>query len=509
MTKKTGKVYLVGAGPGDESLITVRGLELIKQADAIVYDRLAGEGLLKHRKDGCKLVYVGKSPAGHALRQEGINQLLVDLAKDGLMVVRLKGGDSFVFGRGGEEALELIAHSIPFEVIPGVTSSLAGPAVAGIPVTHRGVSTSFAVITGHEDPTKGRTDVDWEKIATSVGTLVVLMGVGNLPTIAKSVMAGGRSPDTPVALVRYATTDRQEVLVSTLENVVQDVADKGMKSPSIIIIGEVVRLREQLASQKTLPLEGKRVLITRPELQTEEFAELLRSKGATPVSFPLIKIVPTEDTKPMEDALASLESYDWLFLTSANGVRTVAPYLKPIITAAGGGMKLNLKVAAVGPRTAQVCRELGLQVDFIPKEYSVDAIAREFPDDPKGKRMLLLRAKEANLTLPASLKESGAEVEEITIYRAEPVATDGDKLRALFTEDQVDIVTLMSSSTVRALAALLGDDAAQILEKADVASLGHMTSDTYKQIIGRAPEIQASVYTMQGLIQAIIDNIER
>ncbi len=500
-----GKVYLVGAGPGDEGLITLRGLDCIKAADAIVYDRLVGEGLLDYRKPGCKCIYVGKSPAGHTMSQEDINQLLVDLARQGKVVVRLKGGDPFLFGRGGEEALELSTHSIPFEVVPGVSSALAAPTAVGIPVTHRGVSASVAIATGHEDPSKAESQVEWEKLATSAGTLVIMMGVGNLPQITQKLMTGGRGPETPVAVTRYATTARQEVLTSTLEEVAKDTVERGIRPPAVIVIGDVVRLREQIGPRESKPLAGKRVLVTRPAEQAEELAELLQAAGAEPVRFPLIRVVPVEDTKPLRDALSRLNSFDWLIFTSANGVREAAPHLEPLLSASPPPGLSAVKVAAIGPRTAQVARELGLDVAFIPSQYAVEAIVEEFPEDVKGLHMLLLRAQEANPALPEGLRSRGAEVEEIVVYRVEPVTDDAQKLRDIFSARRVDIATLTSSSTARSLIALLGEDADQLLRGVCVACLGHVTAQTFREMTGRPPEVQARAYTMGGLVEAIIE----
>ncbi len=505
MSESLGKVYLVGAGPGDERLITLRGLDCIKAADVILYDRLVGEGLLECRRPGCECIYVGKSPAGHTVSQDEINGLLVRLARQGKIVVRLKGGDPFLFGRGAEEALHLSAHSVPFEVVPGVSSALAAPTAVGIPVTHRGVSASLVIATGHEDPTKGESQVAWKKLATSAGTLVILMGVENLPRIAERIMAGGRAPSTPVAVIRCATTAREEVLTSTLGRVVKDVADKGIKPPAVIVIGDVVRLREQLASPEGKPLAGKRVLVTRPAEQAEELAELLRAAGAEPVKFPLIRVVSVEDTTPLQDALNRLSSFDWLIFTSANGVRAVAPHLEPLLSAAPRNSPSVVKVAAVGPRTAQVARDIGLHVAFMPARYAVEAIVEEFPEEVLGRRMLLLRAQEANPALPEGLRSRGAHVEEIAVYRVEPVTTDAEELRKMLSSGRVDVVTLTSSSTVRGLIRLLGNDAAKLLGDISVACLGHVTAQTFQQMIGRAPDVQARTYTMNGLVQAIME----
>ncbi len=514
--KAGGRVYLVGAGPGDERLITLRGLDCIKVADVIVFDRLVNEALLERRKPDCECIYVGKSPEGHTMSQEEINQLLVRLGREGKTVVRLKGGDPFLFGRGGEEALELARQSIPFEVVPGVSSALAAPTAAGIPITHRGVSASVTIATGHEDPAKGRSQVEWEKLAASAGTLVILMGVGNIARIVERVMAGGRPAETPVAVIRCATTAQELVLTSTLGALAEDIAERQVKPPAVIVIGEVVRLRDQLALQESKPLAGKQVLVTRPSEQAGELADILRAAGAEPVLFPLIRIVPEEDTSALLDALQRLDSFDWTIFTSANGVRAVAPYLekhvgrrpsadRPKSAVGGRPTWAKVRVAAIGPRTAQVARELGFDVAFVPTQYAVEAIVREFPEDVKGRRILLLRAREANPALPHGLRKRGAEVEEITVYHVESVDAGDEELRKMLNSDRVDIVTLTSSSTVRSLLRLLGDDAREVLRGVRVACLGHVTAQTFQQMAGRTADVQAREYTMKGLVRAIIE----
>ena len=318
-------------------------------------------------------------------------------------------------------------------------------------------------------------------------------------------MAGGRAPETPVALIRYATTAQQEVLVTTLGKAAEDVAESGIKPPAVTVVGDVVRLREQLAHGASRPLLGKSVLITRPAAQAEEFAELLRAEGAEPVIFPLIHIVPLEDEGLLQDVISRLDSFDWLFFTSANGVRIAEPYLGAALSPSATPVKQRVKVAAVGPRTAQVCRELGFEIAFIPDEYAVEAIVEQFPEDVEGKRILLLRAREGNPALPNGLRARGAIVEDIPIYSAEPVDADPAQLREMLGEKKVDVVTLMSSSTARSLVSLLGKDASAILQGVCVACLGHVTAQTYRELTGRTPDVQAGVYTMQGLIQALVN----
>ena len=317
---KQGIVYLVGAGPGDYKLISVKAKEYIEAADVIVYDRLADSRLLAWAREDAEMIYVGKASSQHTMKQEDINQLLVDKCAAGKTVVRLKGGDPFVFGRGGEEALALVDRQLPFEVVPGITSAISVPAYAGIPVTHRAVATSFAVVTGHEDPLKGESNMRWDKLSTGVDTLVFLMGVENLPHITAQLIANGRPADTPAAVIRWGTKPEQEVLVTTVGAAAEAVAKAGLKPPAIFIVGEVVNLREQLAWFDTKPLFGQTVLVTRAREQASVLTELLEERGARCIEAPAIKMIDPESFAPLDGAIVSLDSYDWIIFTSTNGV---------------------------------------------------------------------------------------------------------------------------------------------------------------------------------------------
>ncbi|MDQ3639644.1 MAG: uroporphyrinogen-III C-methyltransferase, partial [Actinomycetota bacterium] len=322
-------IFLVGSGPGDPGLFTVKGVRCMEQADAVVYDRLAPESLLRYAKPGAERVYVGKKPGEPTMPQEEINKLLVDLGRSGKTVVRLKGGDPYVFGRGGEEALALIGAGLPFEVVPGVTSGIAAPAYAGIPVTHRGVATSVAFVTGHEDPAKGHQDVDWTRLANGADTLVLYMGVGRLAEISTSLISAGKNPDTPVAVIRWGSLPEQRTITGTLEDIAERVAEAGLKPPAITIVGEVANLREAgLDWYERRPLFGRRVVVTRARAQAGELSIELEALGAEAVEFPTIEIASPEDFGPLDDAIHALDSFDWLVFTSVNGVEAFVERLR-------------------------------------------------------------------------------------------------------------------------------------------------------------------------------------
>src|SRR5512140_1184060 len=321
MTQSIGKVYLIGAGPGDPGLITVKGLECVKKADVIIYDYLANERLLDHRRPEAELVYVGKQGGKHTLPQDDINVLIVERAKGGKIVARLKGGDPFIFGRGGEEAEELADDGIPFEVVPGVTAATSVPTYAGIPLTHREHTASVAFVTGHEDPTKEESKVHWDKLATGVGTLVFFMGMKNLQNIVDNLVTHGRSAETPIALIQWGTRTDQRVVTGMLKDIVAKVKEAKLGPPAIIVVGEVVKLRQKLNWYESKPLFGKRVLVTRSRDQASVFAEMLIDRGATTIEFPTIDVVPPASWEELDQAIGEIESFNWLILTSANAVR--------------------------------------------------------------------------------------------------------------------------------------------------------------------------------------------
>lgn len=499
---KTGIVYLVGAGPGDPGLITVKGLECIKKGDVILYDYLVNISLINNVRKDAELIYVGKQGGDHTLSQDEINQLIVDKAKGGKVIVRLKGGDPYVFGRGGEECLFLLEHNIAFEVVPGITAAIATPNYAGIPVTFRKYTSTFGLITGHEDPTKPGSDVDWEKISTGIGTLTFYMGVKNLPYIVKQLTTHGRAKDTPVAVIRWGTRSKQETVVGTLETIV-DVA-KNIKAPAITIVGEVVSLRDKLNWFEKKKLFGKTIIVTRSRAQASEFSEKLIDLGAEVLEFPTIDIAAPDDFKPMDDQINQLESIDWIIFTSVNGVDAffdrICDLGKDIRELKG------VKICAIGPATAQRVKDVRLKVDCQPPKYVAESIVESLKEmeEIKGKRFLMPRADIARSFLPKALIDLGAEVSDVVAYKtimAEPRDLKVvDKLKS----GEIDYVTFTSSSTARNFVEIIGkENVPEISENTKFASIGTITTETAKKL-GMDITIEAEEFTIPGLVDAII-----
>lgn len=499
MTK--GKVYLIGAGPGDPGLLGLKAKHCLEIADAVVYDRLADPRIVAYSNKNAEMIYVGKASCHHALPQWQINQLLVKLASEGKIVARLKGGDPFVFGRGGEEAMELKKAGLPFEFVPGVTSAIAVAEYAGIPVTHRAVATSFAVVTGHEDPTKPESQINWKGLATSVNTLVFLMGVENIEKISSQLIANGRSAATPAAVIRWGTHPEQRTLITTLGEAAADVARTGMKPPAIFLVGEVVKLRSELQWYDNKPLFGKTVVVTRARTQASALTAKLEAEGAKVIEVPAIKIVPPADIAPLDKAIAEIDTYKWLVLTSANGVDSFFEHLK----AAGKDTRAlgRLKVAAIGSATAKQLEGYGVIADLVPSEYKAENLAEELAGQiAAGEKILVARAKVAREVLIERLRALGAVVDVVTAY--ETVADCQNKeelLEALAAAEDV-VVTFTSSSTVTNLLEVLGQDKS-LLEKAALASIGPITSATLVKN-GLTPAIEAKEYTIDGLTEAIL-----
>jgi uroporphyrinogen III methyltransferase / synthase len=497
-------IYLVGSGPGDPGLFTVKGVRCMREADAVVYDRLAPEALLKYARPEAEKIYVGKRPGNPTMSQEEINDLLVELGRAGKTVVRLKGGDPYIFGRGGEEALALIEAGLPFEVVPGVTSGVAAPAYAGIPVTHRHISTSVAFVTGHEDPTKGRTDVDWDKLANSAETLVLYMGVGRLAEISAGLIRAGRTPNTPVACVRWGTVPKQRTVTGTLEDIADRVAEAGLKPPAIIVVGEVVALREAgLDWYERRPLFGRRVVVTRARSQAGELSAELERLGAEVYEFPTIEIVPPEDFGPLEDAIRELDSFDWLVYTSVNGVEAFMERLRH------HGFDLRAvprgaKVAAIGPATAERLEKVGLRVDVVPGEYRAEALIDALGTGSlAGQRVLIPRARVAREILPEKLREAGAEVVVPPAYESVPSSEGREELSLRLQAGGVDCVTFTASSTVENFVGAFGEEeAARLLSGSRVACIGPITADTARKR-GLRVDAGADEYTIPGLVEAV------
>ncbi|MBI2859935.1 MAG: uroporphyrinogen-III C-methyltransferase [Chloroflexi bacterium] len=494
-----GKVYLVGAGPGDPGLITVRGVERLKQADVVVYDRLIDERLLDYAPADAERIYVGKAPDRHAMSQEEINRLLVELAGEGKTVVRLKGGDPFVLGRGGEEAETLVDAGIPFQVVPGVTSAVAVPAYAGIPVTHRGLSSSLAVVTGHEDPAKNGSNIAWDKLATGVDTLIFLMGVRNLPQIVARLVEHGRAPNTPAAVIKDGAGPAQRTVVGTLETIVEMVQRQRITSPAITVVGEVVRMREKLRWFDAFPLFGKRVLVTRSRHQASELSRLLSERGARPVELPAIDVQPVPDTVELDRAIADLNKFDWLLLTSVNGVDAFFGRLYAL--GLDGRAMGGLKIGAIGPATAGAIRARGIRPDYVPEDYTSEGIIAGLKgQDMSGRRFLLARADIAPGDLIDGLTALGAEVREVTAYRTVPAAGAIARAGEMLASGQIDVVTFTSSSTVSNAVAALG--AGALRNGARIACIGPKTAET-AVAAGLKVDVVAGEHTIPGLVVAL------
>ncbi|HEX2729237.1 MAG TPA: uroporphyrinogen-III C-methyltransferase, partial [Rubrobacteraceae bacterium] len=480
------------------------GVWCMQEADAVVYDRLAPESLLSHARPEAERIYVGKKPGNPTMTQEEINAVLVELGRAGKTVVRLKGGDPYIFGRGGEEALALIEAGIPFEVVPGVTSGVAAPAYAGIPVTHRRVSTSVAFITGHEDPTKGRSDVDWKKIAGGADTLVLYMGVGRLVEISEALISAGKSPETPVACVRWGTRPDQETVTGTLRDIAAKVSEANLKPPAITVVGDVVALRESgLDWYERRPLFGRRVVVTRARAQAGELSVELERLGAEVVEFPTIEIVPPRDFGPLDAALQDLNTFDWIAFTSVNGVEAFVERLRH------HGLDLRAvprgtKIAAIGPATAERLEATGLRVDVMPEEYRAEALIEALEGDSlNGKRILIPRAKVAREILPNKLREAGAEVVVPPAYESVPSSEGKESLARRLEAGEIDCVTFTASSTVENFARAFDPEAARLLSGASVACIGPITAETARNHGFRVDAV-AEEYTIPGLVEAVL-----
>lgn len=504
---KEGRIYLIGAGPGDPGLITVKGLECIKKADVIVYDRLANPGLLTHRKPGAELIYVGKLPDRHTLSQEEINELLAALGQKGNVVARLKGGDPFVFGRGGEEAEHLRQAGVAFEVVPGVTSAIAVPAYAGIPVTHRGLSASFTVITGHEDPDKTESGIDWTRLALDPGTLIFLMGVENLSEITANLLEKGKKPSTPAAVIRWGTRSEQEVVAGTLENIGQRVREAGLASPAVTIVGDVVSLRRRINWFEKLPFFGRRILVTRARRQASILSRRIAELGGEALEFPTIKIEPPLNLEPLDQAIRTAADYDWIVFTSVNGVESFFQRLKKL--------KIDIRklgkarICAIGPQTRDALEEIGLTVDFVPEEYRAEEILEGLKGRMViGQRVLLPRADLARPFLARELLAFGIQVDEATAYRTVRNDEDSAVLREQIREGQIQVVTFTSSSTVKNFTALFPSGKPDLPENIVVACIGPVTAETARSA-GLRVDVVAREYTIEGLIQALAEHFER
>lgn len=497
------KVYLLGAGPGDPGLLTVKAKEIIERADVVVYDYLANPLFLDYCREDAEIIYVGKKGGDHTLPQDKINDLLVEKAKAGLMVARLKGGDPYVFGRGAEEAEELLEAGCEFEVVPGVTSAVAAPAYAGIPLTHRKYASSVSFITGHEDPTKDESAHDWESLARGTSTLVFFMGVKNLPQIAGNLIKAGRPAETPAALVRWGTTCRQRTLTATLGTVAEEAERFGFAPPSLIIVGDVVKLRPTLNYFEKKPLLGKGVVVTRAREQASGLAALLQEQGACVVQFPTIEIKRMDDDVPVEQAILRLAEYDWLVFTSVNGVKHFWRVLGDIglDTRILGGCQ----VAAIGPATADALREKGVRPDFVPQKYVAESVVEGLLElGVAGKRVLIPRAKEAREVLPEELRKAGCEVEVLPTYETVPARGKVENFEDMLEAGEIHCITFASSSTVDNFFSLVPvETLRRLAPKVKLACIGPVTAKTLDSY-GFTPDIQPEEFTIPALVAALV-----
>jgi len=504
---KSGKVFLVGAGPGDPGLLTIKAKACIEQADVVVYDFLANPSFLDHAGENAEIIYVGKKGGSHPMKQEDINHLLVCKAREGYRVVRLKGGDPFIFGRGGEEAQELSKAGVPFEVIPGVSSAIAVPAYAGIPLTHRDYASSVAFITGHEDPTKDQSDIAWDKLSTGAGTLVFLMGVGNLPHIVRQLVDHGKSPQTPVAVIHRGTTASQKTVVGTLKDIEDRVRAASIRAPAIILVGDIVNLRRELNWYEELPLFGKRIVVTRARAQASVFLARLNALGADCIEFPTIEIAPPISWDGLDTAIRNLDRYQWLLFTSVNGVKYFLSRLETL----GKDVRdlKGIKIGAIGPKTAQEFEIKGIKPDLLPSEYRAEAIVKAFQEETaKGTMILLPRAARARELLPEELTKMGFKVDVVEAYRTIRPVTGKKMVRDLLEKRKIHMVTFTSSSTVSHFLEMFEPEKTDLIEwmtHVTVACIGPITARTAREK-GLTVKVIPSEYTIEALTRAIIDH---
>lgn len=507
-----GIVYLVGAGPGDPGCLTLRGRDCLARADVVIYDYLANAELLRHAPPDAERIFAGKHGAGpHLLEQEEINRLLIEHARAGKTVVRLKGGDPLVFGRGGEEAEALAAAGLRFEIVPGVTSALAVPAYAGIPVTHRDWVSGVTVLTGHEAPGKRTPRVRWDLVATAGNTIVLLMGVTQLRANLRALLDAGLPPDTPAAAIRWGTTARQQVIESTAAKLADEVEQGRLRPPVTVVIGEVVRLRSTIAWFERRPLFGRRVLVTRTREQASALSALLADAGAEVVECPAIALVPPDSWEPLDRALERLATYDWIVFTSANGVERFFARLD----ACGRDVRAlhRAKIAAIGPETARSLAVRHLRADLVPDDFRAEGLIEALAEgDVRGKRFLLPRAGGARAVLPESLRAAGAEVDEVVTYRAVTPEESVERLRRALDEAPLDVLTFTSSSTVTSFLTLLEradpERGRARIADARVACIGPVTATTAREH-GLRVDVVPEKYTVPALVEALVQHFRQ
>jgi len=501
--KPKGIVYLVGAGPGDVGLLTLRGAELLRRAEVVIFDALANPELLRLAPAGAELIFGGKHAKDHTLTQEQINGLLVAKAQVGKIVVRLKGGDPTVFGRAGEEAEALAAARIPFEIVPGVSSFVAAPTYAGIPVTHRDHSSKLSILTGHEDPTKPEATIDWSQVAKEPGTKVIMMATARIGQIASELIAGGLKDSTPIAVISAGTTGRQQTVAATLKSIGAEVGAANLQPPSLAVIGEVVKLASKLNWFEKRPLAGQRIVVTRAREQAGEFVNALHDAGADVITLPVIRVEPPSDKDALKDVLLDLGTYDWLVFTSANGVNEFFRYFLAgfeDLRAIG-----NVRIAAVGPGTAARLKELHLRVDVMPETSLGVKIAEAISkfEDVENLKICLLRAEKANPDLPHALNELRAIVDDVPVYRTVAEAEDRTGAGARLLNDGADWITFTSASTVERFHERF--DLPKLVAKFPGLKLASIGPETSKALaaVNLKPTVEAKPHTSEGLLKAI------
>ena len=510
---KNGKVYIVGAGPGDIGLLTVKGLKCLQKAEVVVYDFHLNAQILNYIQHDAEFIYAGKRGGKHDMTQDNINRTLVEKAKEGKIICRLKGGDPFVFGRGGEEAEALVDEGISFEVVPGISSSVAAPAYAGIPLTHRAYSSSFAVVPGYEDMTKKESSIDWGKLATGVGTIVFLMTVKNISMVCQKLIENGRTPGTPVAVVRWGTRADQTTLVGKLENITELVKANHIKPPAVMVVGEVVNLRKKLKWFEDKTLFGQRILVTREH--TEGF-DPLEELGAEIVEFHTIRIVPPDDWTELDRAIEKIDSYNWLVLTSVNGVKF---FFRRLIERDRDIRDLKgVKICAIGTKTAAEINKHGIKVDLIPKKFNAEGLVESFTkENPvganthraqssrsplQGLKILLPRAQDARAVFPEKIKELGGEIDVFTAYKAEKPTIHGKRMKRFLKEGKITIATFTSAATFNNYMEIMGDDAIELLKDVTIAVIGPVTAKAVEKA-GLKVDIMPEAATVDAMVNAI------
>ncbi len=503
MTKRPGKVFLVGAGPGDPGLITEKGKDLLSVADVILFDRLANSSLLRFAREDAVKICVGKAPGRRSVNQSEINKLLVREARRGNMVVRLKGGDPILFGRGAEEILHLARARVQFEIVPGVSAALAVPVRAGIPLTMRGMSSSVTILTGREADGSTAKGVDWDRLLKADSTFVVLMGVGNLDRIVKRFLAAGKHPRLPAALIENGTTPLQRTVAGPLGRIAALGRARMIASPAILVVGETVSLRSRLQRVAALPLRGMRVLVTRPAKQVERVVHLLEQKGAAPLVYPLIRIAPARSLRLLDRAIAALPRHDWIVFTSANGVQAFMRRLR--FLGSDSRALSRVKVCAVGPATAAGLGAWGIRADCLPKRFTsegiVDALASR--GELEGRSFLLPRSQIAGEALPAAIRKLGGRCAEVVAYKALPVEENACAIAELIADDVVDVVMLTSPSAVESYVKILKRFSLKIKRGPIVAVIGPVTGQAAREN-GLKVMVEAGTHTDEGFVRALV-----